>query len=51
MMRKMFEWSSRLSITVVFGLLLLPARRLGIVQMWAGIEVFTAGLLVLRGAH
>lgn len=38
-------------LTVVFGLLLLPARRLGIVQLWAGIVVFTAGLFVLRGAH
>lgn len=38
-------------LSVVFGLLLLPARRLGIVQLWAGGAVFTAGLFVLRGAH
>jgi len=35
----------------MFALLFRPARRLGIVQLWAGIAVFTAGLFVLRGAH
>lgn len=35
----------------VFGLLFLPARRLGLLQLWVGIVVFTAGLFVLRGAH
>lgn len=38
-------------LSVVFGLLFLPARRLGIVQLWTGVAVFTAGLFVLRGAH
>lgn len=38
-------------LAVVFALLFLPARRLGIVQLWAGTAVFTAGLFVLRGAH
>ena len=38
-------------LTVVFALLFRPARRLGVVQLWAGILVFTAGLFVLRGAH
>ena len=38
-------------LTVVFGLLFLPARRLGVVQLWAGTAVFTVGLFVLRGAH
>ncbi len=38
-------------LSVVFGLLFLPARRLGILQLWAGVAVFTAGLFVLRGAH
>lgn len=35
----------------VFALLFLPARGLGVVQLWAGGAVFTAGLFVLRGAH
>ena len=38
-------------LSLVFTLLLLPARRLGIVQLWAGVAVFTAGLFVLRGVH
>jgi hypothetical protein len=40
-----------LIVMVMFALLLRPARRLAIVQLWAGIAVFTAGLFVLRGAH
>jgi len=35
----------------VFALLFRPARRLGVLQLWAGIVMFTAGLFVLRGAH
>lgn len=38
-------------MTVVFALLFRPARRLGVLQLWAGIFMFTAGLFVLRGAH
>ncbi len=38
-------------MTAVFALLFRPARRFGVVQLWAGIAVFTAGLFVLRGAH
>lgn len=38
-------------VAAVFAVLLLPARRLGVVQLWAGIAVFTAGLFVLRGAR
>ena len=38
-------------LAVVFAVLLVPARRLGVVQLWAGLAVFTAGLFVLRGAH
>lgn len=38
-------------LSVVLGLLLLPARRLGLLQLWAGGAVFLAGLFVLRGAH
>lgn len=38
-------------MSVVFGLLLWPARRIGLLQLWAGGAVFTAGLFVLRGAH
>jgi len=37
--------------TVMSALLFRPARRLGIVQLWARIAVCTAGLFVLRGAH
>ena len=40
-----------LVLGVVFCLLLLPARWLGVVQLWAGAVVFTAGLFVLPGAH
>lgn len=35
----------------VFALLLRPARRLGVLQLWAGSLVCTAGLFVLRGSH
>ncbi|MBW3640712.1 MAG: hypothetical protein KY451_12825 [Actinobacteria bacterium] len=38
-------------LAAVFALLFRPARRLGVLQLWAGIAVFTAGLFVLRGAH
>lgn len=38
-------------LTAVFTLLLVPARRLGIVQLWAGTALVTAGLFVLRSAH
>lgn len=38
-------------LAVAFALLLRPARRLGVLQLWAGIAVFIAGLFVLRGAH
>lgn len=38
-------------LAVVFALLFRPARRLGVLQLWAGIAVFLAGLFVLRGAH
>ena len=38
-------------LSVVFALLFVPARRLGVVQLWAGTAVFMAGLFVLRGAH
>ena len=35
----------------VFALLLHPARRTGLVQLWLGGLVFTAGLFVLRASH
>ncbi len=35
----------------LFAVLYRPARRLGVVQLWAGVAVLTAGLFVLRGAH
>jgi len=40
-----------LIVTIMSALLFGPARRLGIVQLWARIAVCTAGLFVLRGAH
>ena len=38
-------------LMIVFGLLFRSARRMGVLQLWAGAFVFTAGLFVLRGAH
>ncbi len=35
----------------LFAVLYRPARRVGIVQLWAGLAVFIAGLFVLRGSH
>jgi hypothetical protein len=36
---------------VVFAVLLLPAHRAGVLQLWVGCLTFTAGLFVLRGVH
>ena len=38
-------------VSVVLLLLVRPARRVGLLQLWAGVTVFTAGLFVLRAAH
>ncbi len=38
-------------VGVVFALLLRPARRVGLMQLWLGGLVFTAGLFMLRAAH
>jgi hypothetical protein len=38
-------------VTVVFGLLLRPARRAEVFQLWLGGAVFMAGLFMLRAAH
>lgn len=38
-------------LVLAFALLFRPARRVGVLQLWAGVAVFTAGLFVLRGAH
>ena len=38
-------------VGVVFALLLRPARRVGLTQLWLGGLVFTAGLFMLRAAH
>ncbi len=38
-------------VSAFFALLVLPARRAGLLQLWAGSAVFTAGLFVLRAAH
>lgn len=36
---------------LAFLLLLRPARRAALLQLWTGGAVFTAGLFVLRGVH
>ena len=38
-------------LAVVFALLLRPARRAELFQLWLGGAVFTTGLFVLRAAH
>lgn len=38
-------------LSVVFALLLRPARRAGVLQLWLGAVVFTTGLFALRAAH
>jgi hypothetical protein len=38
-------------VTVLFGLLILPARRAALLQLWAGAAMFTAGLFMLRALH
>jgi hypothetical protein len=40
-----------LVVLAVFGLLLRPARRTGLLQLWLGALVFLAGLFVLRASH
>lgn len=38
-------------VSVVFALLVRPARSAALMQLWTGGAVFTAGLFVLRAAH
>lgn len=38
-------------LTVVFALLLRPARHADLFQLWLGGAVFTTGLFMLRAAH
>lgn len=38
-------------VAAVLLLLLRPARRAGLLQLWVGVLALTAGLFVLRGAH
>jgi len=38
-------------LAVVLLLLLRPARRAGLLQLWVGVLTLTAGLFVLRGGH
>lgn len=38
-------------VGVAFALLLRPARRAELMQLWLGGLVFTAGLFMLRAAH
>jgi hypothetical protein len=38
-------------VTAVAAVLLRPALRLHLLQLWVGALVFTAGLFVLRAAH
>ena len=39
------------ALTVVLLLLARPARRAGLLQLWAGVAVLTTALFVLRGVH
>ncbi len=38
-------------VSILGALLFRPARRAGLMQLWVGGAVFTAGLFVLRAAH
>lgn len=38
-------------VALLFGILARPARRAGLLQLWAGALMLVAGLFVLRGAH
>jgi hypothetical protein len=38
-------------VAVLFAVLLWPARRAQVLQLWSGAAVFTAGLFVLRAVH
>jgi len=38
-------------MSIVFGLLIRPARRAALMQLWVGSALFTAGLFVLRASH
>lgn len=38
-------------VVVVFALLLRPARRAALMQLWVGSAAFTAGLFALRASH
>lgn len=38
-------------VVLVFALLLRPARRADLMQLWVGGVVFTAGLFMLRASH
>lgn len=39
------------AVAVVFALLLRPARRAQLTQLWIGSATFTAGLFMLRAMH
>ncbi|MCA1712920.1 MAG: hypothetical protein LC789_15300 [Actinobacteria bacterium] len=38
-------------VAAVFALLIRPAHRAGLVQLWVGGAAFTGGLFVLRASH
>lgn len=38
-------------LSIVFGLLIRPARRAELMQLWVGGAVLTTGLYMLRAAH
>ncbi len=38
-------------VALVFALLLRPARRAALLQLWLGSAVFVAGLFMIRAAH
>lgn len=43
--------AAQAAVISVLLLLVRPARWVGLLQLWAGVAVFTAGLFVLRAAH
>lgn len=38
-------------VSILFGLLWWPMRRVRLLQLWAGSGLFVAGLFVLRASH
>jgi len=39
------------TVAIIAALLWRPARRIGLLQLWVGVVVFTGGLMALRALH